>query len=209
MDGTLPGLIERGKQKKPVNPGTSSSFSFPPRIIIDLLLVWYVYAVLLVPDLVVGRILQGLTSILSTGLDEVTKRRISVGEFCRRVNTVRGAYGKMGRIFRYNILVLVAVCLIQTIVESYFILSRLFGPTDPDKVLASLRNAVFVVIAVKRLMHLTGLVHGLQEQVEVVEEKLVDFEVCQICPKDIKCGRFKQLVRDKRSRCRARRRPSA
>ncbi len=79
-------------------------------------------------------------------------------------------------------LLLIMVSLVQMIWESYFIISRLFrhaghGPVSPADVLLSLRNALFIFMATKRLVHLTGLVHEFHKRLESVEEKLIENEV--------------------------------
>ncbi len=76
-------------------------------------------------------------------------------------------------------LLLIMVSLIQMISESYFIISRLFRhPLFSDRVqtLASLRNLLFIVMATKRLVHLTGIVHEFHKKMQDVEEKLIDCE---------------------------------
>ncbi len=148
------------------------------RITIDLLMTWYIAAILLVPDLMVGRLLQGMTSILAGSLEALGKRQMSTKEFCERVDTVRVAYGKMGKIFKYNILLLVSISLIRMIMEAFFVISRLLESEQyGQELLMSVKNALYIVIAAKRLLHLTGLVHGLRNVVDNVEEKLIDKEV--------------------------------
>ncbi len=63
----------------------------------EVLYLWFAFSICAVPELVIGRLLQTLTSTLSDGLDEVNKRRIEVGEFCSRVDLVRIIYGKLGK----------------------------------------------------------------------------------------------------------------
>ena len=58
--------------------------------------VLYVFAVWSVSELAIGRLLQVLGSVLSSSLDELSKRRIDVGEFCHRVDTVRQCYETTG-----------------------------------------------------------------------------------------------------------------
>ncbi len=55
------------------------------------------------PELVIGRLLQTLTAALADGVDELDGRRISVGEFCRRVELVRITYGKINKVLRSRV----------------------------------------------------------------------------------------------------------
>ncbi len=64
----------------------------------DLVFYWYIFAIWSVPELVIGRLLQTLTSILADGSEELDRRRIGVGEFCKRVDLVRISYFKLSKV---------------------------------------------------------------------------------------------------------------
>ena len=61
-------------------------------------MVFYLGAILMVPELVIGRFLQTLTATLVNSLDEVNKKSISTEEFLHRVDTIRIAFGKMSHV---------------------------------------------------------------------------------------------------------------
>ncbi len=59
---------------------------------------WYLAAILMVPDLVIGRLIQTLNATLANSLDEINKKSISSKEFFHRVDTSRVAFEKMSHV---------------------------------------------------------------------------------------------------------------
>ncbi len=58
----------------------------------------YQAAVLLVPELIVGLLLQSITALTSHQLDQLSKRRISFDEFCSKIDVARVAYSNLGKV---------------------------------------------------------------------------------------------------------------
>ncbi len=55
-------------------------------------------AVLLVPELVLGRLVESLTAMLAHELGRLEGRRATVEEFCQKVDVVRNAFEKVGKV---------------------------------------------------------------------------------------------------------------
>ena len=85
------------------------------------------------------------------------------------------------QIFGNNMFLLVLVSLVQMVWEAYFFISRLYrGPDlDPWRTdgLRGARNVLFLALASKRLLHLTGLVREFFKVAERADEALIDVEV--------------------------------
>ncbi len=58
----------------------------------------YQSSILLLPELVLGRLVQSLTVMLDRELDELSKRRSTVGEFCDKVDVVRDVFDATAKV---------------------------------------------------------------------------------------------------------------
>ncbi len=75
---------------------------------------------------------------------------------------------------------LIMSSLVYMIWQSYSVISVLFKGTTVTVIndgLIMLSHGIMVFLTVKRLMHLTGLVHEFRKRIDDVSEKLIDYEV--------------------------------
>ncbi len=179
----------------------------PPRDVIFPSLTCYLAAILLVPELIIGRFLQTLAATLVSSLDEVNKKSISVEEFFNRVDTVRFAFDKTShvsqisfelnafstlthytilrrhmyifffQIFRNIVLAITMIMQTHIVLESYVVVSRFISYGLSINSVANVTSLLYIFLAFKRLVHLTSLIYSFQGRVSDAQDKLYDLEV--------------------------------
>ncbi len=73
-------------------------------------------------------------------------------------------------------MIIIVASLGNVIFEGYRLISQIIKPYSVIHLLVGVKSCFRCLITAARLFYLTGLVHGFQEKVDEVEERLIDYE---------------------------------
>ncbi len=145
----------------------------------------YIFAVLSVPELMIGRLLQSLAHMLEHNRISLSKGQISLRTFCANVDVVRNSFHDLTKVFGNNMMLLVLMSLVQLIWKAYFLINSwrdtcsyhnfyeipnggglnvYLNHCKRCTVVHIFKNAVLCYVFVKRLVYLTSRVHELHKQ---------------------------------------------
>ncbi len=58
----------------------------------------YCFVIVAVPELIISRLLQILTHLLEADRDELSKRRLTPAEFCKKTDILRNSFDSLGKV---------------------------------------------------------------------------------------------------------------